>query len=187
MAKVTCQICKSKIEKSTSYRLPHKNGKPNHFLYYCNEKEYTEYNLTLEKYHETILFFATDILEYERGQIVPAEIKRRIKKLGTFYNYEVIKMTLEVNCRYLNGIVRHKNFDSEHHMIAYLMVVIENKINDVYKQWKADKRQQSKAKKTSESLDNSINSFLDSFDEPLQPKKSPEQKGIAAFLKEDDF
>lgn len=142
MAKVTCQICKKKIEKSDAFRLPKKQ--PNHFLYYCSEVEYENDLIKRNKRDDVLFYFVVDIMEYEKGQVCPPYLKSRIKELNKLYDYDIIKMTLEANRQTLNHFATKKEYENETHMVNYLMALVKSEINSVYRKWKKQKEFQTK-------------------------------------------
>lgn len=190
MAKVTCFICKDKIEQKNSlnYRVEgHKKSK-----YFCSNDHFNEFlnRLELEKerrldtdrFNEVDLYIAIEILQYELGQITPPNLKKRIQKLHKNYSYEVIKLCLELLKPELTSIINKKEFTDEQHMVNYIMVVVENHINDAYQIWK--RRTEIARKQDSHSID------IDLMDEMVTTpsvNRKKTNKGIMEFLGEDDY
>ena len=190
MAKVTCFICKDKIEQKNSlnYRVEgHKKSK-----YFCSNDHFNEFlnRLELEKerrldtdrFNEVDLYIAIEILQYELGQITPPNLKKRIQKLHKNYSYEVIKLCLELLKPELVSIINKKEFTDEQHMVNYIMVVVENNINDAYQIWK--RRTEIARKQDSHSID------IDLMDEISNSKPivvTTVNNGIMDFLEEDEY
>lgn len=73
--KCTCQICKTKGNTDSFYKVTDDKGKNK---YYCSQLEYESYTLEKEKRNNLMKFIAEEVLGYEEGQIVPPVL---IKKL----------------------------------------------------------------------------------------------------------
>lgn len=185
--KAKCQLCRKEIFIDTAHKVEKVSGDgekiTNH--YYCTKEKYEHYASELKKYHDTMLYFATDILEYEEGQVLPADLKKQVKELNNFYPYEVIKKTLETQRNTLYSLVKTYQFKDESHMINYLMAVIKSKINDVYKAWEIERKQQQKSIKAEVDL-----FAFGSIDEAMNAsnnQRTTPKKGISSFLEDGDF
>lgn len=167
--KCKCKICKAEITTDTAFKVIVNNKNQ----YYCNEKEYN--NMIKDKNDKNKMFeYIYDILEYEKGMVSPSILKKKINVLCKFYPYEVISQCFEDN---LDTILYWWNlenkFNSEYGKISYIMVIIENKINDTYKAWKI--KEQIKKKE----IINKTNTVTIDFEEQTNSRK---KKDITSFL-----
>ncbi len=192
MVKVICKQCKNQIDKKEALQITEEGKKRS--SYFCNEFDYQLYKmdqdeknrqLELEKvekqkFHELDIYIASDILQYDIGQIVPPNLKKRVKKLAERYDYEVIKLCFELMKKELNYYITTKEFTNEQHLVNYIMVVIENNINDAYKIWKRKKEIQVKQEKIEELVD------VDLINSSLHTNKQ-KTNDISMFLTEDDL
>lgn len=86
-------------------------------------------------------------MDYQKGQKFPSLITKKIKELE-FYDNEVILKAFQ---DYENDIIywmNHKNFTSSVGKIGYMFAIVNNHINDIYDQWKRDKKQTIKEEKS---------------------------------------
>ncbi|RKJ35339.1 hypothetical protein D7X33_38470, partial [Butyricicoccus sp. 1XD8-22] len=152
MVKVICKQCKNQIDKKEALQITEEGKKRS--SYFCSEVDYNQYlkiqeakkkqleldHIEKQKFHELDVYIASEILGYEIGQIVPPFLKKRIKKLAEKYEYEVIKLCFEYLKRDFNYYLTNKEFEDEQHKVNYIMVIIENNINDTYRIWKRKKQ-----------------------------------------------
>ena len=192
MVSVTCKQCKSKIDKKEAFYIVEEGKKRG--IYFCNEDEYKKYSIIQreitkqkeldqiekQKFNEVDVYIAAEILGYEIGQITPPFLKKRVKKLAESYDYEVIKLCFETLKNDLHYYLNNRDFHDEQHKVNYIMVVIENNINDVYKKWKREKTTQMKQKKMDEV------SCVELTNIPLNTQKQ-KTNDISSFLMGDDL
>lgn len=135
--KCKCKICKNQLNTDTAYKVII-NGKN---TYYCNKEEYDIYYEDInkrkeekEKCYDTIC----NILNIPF--LTPMYIKQ-LNKLKEFYDYYTIERTFK-ECE--NNILwfLNKNEDSsEYGKSRYIMTIIINNINTIYKKIKKEKEE----------------------------------------------
>lgn len=189
MALITCFTCKEKIEKEVSESYLKEGQKT--YKYFCSIEHKQAYidkldkeklkQIETDKFNDLDIYIAAEILLYEIGQIVPPNLKKRVQKLHKNYSYEVIRLCFELMKPQLNGILNKKEFTDEQHMINYIMVVVENNINDAYRIWK--RRNEIARKQESHSIDINLMQEIKE-DKPVVKKQN---KGIMDFLEEEDY
>lgn len=176
---VKCQICSNKGDSDVFYRIEI-NGKNK---YYCSKEEYKSVQAEKNKYNELIEYVSDEIIGYEKGQKFPTSLTRRIAELHKFYSYEVIKYAFQFKKDDIIYYTKTKDFQSEYHMISYIMAIVEGNINDVYKAWKRKQEQELKAKSIVNTVD--INLYDEVSNVEIK-KKTNDNIGISSFLDEDD-
>jgi hypothetical protein len=174
--KVTCQICKTKGDNESFYKVTDDKGKSK---YYCNKEEYDSFKLEKEKRERLVDFILLDVFGYEKGQTVNSKLFKKLKDLSSFYDVEVIHECFREQKDNIQYWIKVKGF-TEYNMICYVMKIIEGNINDTYKKWKFTKQQE--LKKENNSVDLDIINQLDM----KEPKKTNDN-GILAFLDEEDI
>ena len=175
--KVRCKICKNHGDTESFYKVSISDGKNG---YYCSKEEYENYQDNIRKQKELKEYVASEILNYDEGQIVPPIMVKKLHDLNKFYDWEVIHETFKVskeNINYWNSV---KNFESEFGKISYIMKIIEGNINDVYKSWKYKKQQKLKQENNLVDLE-----MMNQLDNHNTRKKN--DNGILAFLDEEDI
>lgn len=193
MVKVTCKYCKEKIDKKDALQIIELEKKNN--SYFCDNQHHQLFTndnelklkqkeieqLQKQQFNELDIYIASEILLYDVGQITPVFLKKRIKNLAKNYDYEVIKLCFELVKQDLNYYVKTKEFTNEQHLVNYVMVVIENNINNAYKMWKRKKQIESEQKKLERN--NTIDQVV------ITPLIANKQKNndISMFLTEDDL
>jgi hypothetical protein len=173
----TCKICKKKGNTDAFYRVVDENGKNK---YYCNKFEYESFMIGKEKKDSLIKYIATEVFNYDDGQIVPPILLKKLHELNNFYDYDVIRETFQVSKDNIQYWISVKNFSSEYGMISYLMKIVEGNINDVYKKWKFQQQQLLKQENNSVDLQ-----MVNQLDHVIANKKNDE--GILSFLDEEDI
>jgi hypothetical protein len=173
--KVTCQICKTKGDSDTFYKVTDDKGRGK---YYCNQTEYD--NLINEKIKRKNLidFILYEVFEYEEGQSVNSILFKKLKELN-FYSDEIIHECFKYQKENIQYWIKTKGFD-EFGTICYVMKIIEGNINDTYKTWKFKKQQEVKQENNTVDLD-----ILNQSDADNTKLKS--NTGILAFLDEEDI
>lgn len=170
-----CQGCgNSKLTTDIAYRT--RVGNVN--KYYCNEQEYNSIQEEKEKRERLIIYIASEILGYEKGQIVPTVLQRKINELNKFYDYNVIEETFRRKKDDLLYWKDTKNFDNEYSMVSYLMAIVSSSINDVYKEWKF--RQEQLQKENNNKID------IDIINTEIKTTKK-KNDSIIDFLEEGDI
>jgi hypothetical protein len=175
--KCSCQICKSKGDTDTFYKVTDDKGKSK---YYCNKEEYDQFINEKSKREELITYIAIEVFNYEEGQIISPIMLKKIKELHSFYPYEVIQQCFIEQKETIQYWIGAKQFTNEYNMVCYVMKIIEGKINDIYAKWKFTRQQE--LKQENNTLD------LNTLNHVQTIKQQNEQNtGILAFLDEGDL
>jgi len=135
--KCTCQICKSKGDTDTFYKITNDKGLNK---YYCSKEEFDNFQAKKEKRYNLLKYIAEEVLQLEEGQIVSPSMVKKISKLNEFYDFEVIHESFMVNLDTIHYWIKNKNFSNEYGMVSYIMKIIEGSINDIYNKWKHKKK-----------------------------------------------
>jgi YHS domain-containing protein len=175
--KVTCQICKTKGDTETFFKVTDDKGKSK---YYCNQEEYESFQLEKEKRQRLIDYILLEVFNYEQGQTVNSILFKKLKELSVFYDVDVIHECFIEQNENIQYWIKNKEFMNEFNMICYVMKIVEGNINDTYKKWKFKKQQEMKRENNSVDL-----GFINQLD-LITPKKSNDN-GILAFLDEEDI
>lgn len=185
--KVKCRWCGELNKNTQMLAIP--SGTKN--MYFCDESEYKKYEIQQKelnavkeaeaeltsKFNELYIYIAVEILDYDIGQITPPNLKKRIRALNKRYDFEVIKLCVELVSKELKHYISIKEMD-EKYMVNYIMVVIENNINDAYRIWKRRNEINQKPAQLQESL--SVANI--EYDFNVKPVKKSKSKDISAFL-----
>lgn len=111
-------------------------------FYYKSESIYQE-KLHKAAVHKQLLCAIADVMMFDSSMAFPTIILKKLKELS-FYGDDIILATLE-QCRDSIGYaMRTKEFASEYNRAAYVMAILKNHINDVYKASKSDSVQKAK-------------------------------------------
>lgn len=175
--KVTCQICKTKGDTDSFYKITDDNGKSK---YYCSKEEYQSFRLEKEKRERLLDYILLEVFNYEKGQKVNSILFKKLKELSSFYDVEVIYECFTEQKDNIQYWIKTKNFNNEYNMICYVMKIIEGNINDTYKKWKYKKQQTLKQENTSVDLD-----IINQLDTNTINKNK--DNGILSFLDEEDL
>ena len=128
MAKVTCKICKNKIEKSEAYVITKINEKTNKKTnsYYCSKEEF-EKDKYWKSLWQKLLISIDDILGYTCVSKVKVN---ELKALEKEYTREQIYNCIENNKEEIKRYLEIKNIQDEYGKISYIFACIRNKIKD---------------------------------------------------------
>ena len=99
--------------------------------YYKSEALYNQRVHDAEVYKK-IMDIIHDALAFDPSMAFPTCITRSIKQLS-FYGNETILETFEKCKPQIESAMRTKYFSSEYNRASYMMAIIKNNINDVYK------------------------------------------------------
>lgn len=167
--KCKCKICKSDLTTDTAYKVV-KGGK-NH--YYCDIDEYLEMEAKKKIKNDAIGSISL-ILGYGNDMISPPILLKKLNSLNKVYGYDVILETFIKNKDTLSYWWNLEGkFDSEYGKISYIMRIIENNINDVYKEMIIKSRIEKKMDEKSVVQEENISN-----------KKIINSKDISMFLEE---
>lgn len=129
MAKVTCAICKNKIEKNTAYCVEKINEKTNKVTrkYYCSFEEFEEdkYNKSLWK---KLLVSVDDILGYTSVSKTKVNMLKELENAG--YTRKQVYNCIENNKEEIKRYLDEKNIYDEYGKLSYIFACIKNKIKD---------------------------------------------------------
>lgn len=99
--------------------------------WYKDEETYQD-KLHKAAMHKQLLATLADVMMFDPSMAFPTVIPKKLKEFA-FYDDEIILATIE-QCRDTIGYaMRTKEFTSEYGRAAYVMAIIKNHINDVYK------------------------------------------------------
>lgn len=76
-----------------------------------------------------------EILGYQKGQVFPTVVHKKLKELE-FYGYRCVYETILRQRKTIQWYMENKDFDSDYNRIAYMFAIIKNNINDVYRDMK---------------------------------------------------
>ena len=115
--------------------------------YYKSQEIYDTVQRQKDLHKQIVNLICYELLDYQKGQKFPTLLTRKLKELD-FYDNEVILKTVQ---NYKNDIIywmNRKQIDSDTGKIYYIFAIINDHINDVYNQWKHDKKQIVKEEKS---------------------------------------
>lgn len=177
--KVKCRFCCKTLNSTEAYRID--DGKA--YPYCCSAKEYFEEKIENEYMHKCyeVLY---DAMRYREGAILPNIVKKTLNELHRSYSFEVILKTIQKQKDSIEKACDRKSFNNEFVKCKYIMVIICNSIEDVYKQMKHEEIQN---KKDNAELDRINDSYVEfengSIIRPIQAKKSSRRNtDISEFL-----
>lgn len=126
-----------------------------------------------EEWDKLYKYVKEDILQY-KDKKMPRQMILRLKGLleGKFmangkskakgkYTYEQILLTFKLNKIAILSAIKKNNFKNEQHMINYIMVIVENNINDVVNRI-------ARVKRSEKSVDNIKTQFEKSKDDNVK-------------------
>ena len=128
MAKVTCKICKGKIEKEQAFcieKVSEKTGKVSR-SYYCSREEYEKDKFLKSLWRELLLLY-DDILGYT---CISKTKVNMIKELEENYSREQIYNCLKANADSIKRYLDEKGIYEEYGKLCYITSAIKNKIKD---------------------------------------------------------
>lgn len=173
-----CQVCGNWGTTDTFYRV--EKGSRN--LYYCNESEYLEWKKEKDIKIELLKFICDEIWHYDDYRMLPRVLQKQINKMAKIYNYEVILLTVQEHKDTLEYWMNLEGkFDNEYGKSSYMMAIIKNNINEVYKKWKIKQKQAQQQEKIQVDI-NIINDLQNNTQQ-----KQEINDGILDFLEEDDI
>lgn len=100
-------------------------------FYYKSEDLYKEKQKKSDTYNQLIEELA-ELMGFTPGMVFPTCVVKGLKQLS-FYDNEVILETAKRCHDKVEYAMRTKKFASEYQKSAYIMAIIKNNINDVYK------------------------------------------------------
>lgn len=129
--KVTCRICKKKIEKDAAYKIVHYTpSKPEgENRYFCSKEEYDAEENRKKKAAEDkdkVYYLICDMFEYEIQNTKFFDewvLWQKLKSNEIIYKY------LRENEAYLRQIC-NKPFDNEYQKIRYFSAILKNSLRD---------------------------------------------------------
>ena len=155
-----CWFCKNEIESKEDielYKVKKTNRKfhksldcKNKFLKQIEEKEKDEIKRKeeTEQWDKLYQYVRRDVLGYNEGMALSNHQRNRLRSLrngelvkrndkmsNKGYPYEIILMTFKVKKQEVINNIKGKTFEDEKHKFNYIMIIISNSINDVYKRY----------------------------------------------------
>lgn len=148
--------------------------------YYKSQKVYDVWNKENEDRKRVIEIISFDFLGYRKGQVFPTILTKKLKELE-FYGYDVIFKTIEKCRSSIEYSTSTKTFKNDVNKISYIMAIITNNINDVYKE---HLREEKIAEKQQNQTGN-----IDVIDEQSIMNIGSKQKAkdISSFLEDDEW
>lgn len=125
MRQVKCQDTGVLVSASDAWKAP--NGK-----YYSSQGAF-EHLIKEREYRQKSISEIGDILGYKEGQKFPTIVAKKIKDYE-FYSYEVVYETIITKKQAIINSISNKDFTSDYNKTSYIMAIITNSINDIYKQ-----------------------------------------------------
>ncbi|HDK7194908.1 TPA: hypothetical protein PTV74_003215 [Clostridium botulinum] len=153
--KCKCRICKKELTTDTAYKvvIDNKNA------YYCNEEEYKN-TLKTKQLKDNCYNTIKNMLN---EPFVTPMMKKEINKLKEFYDYIVIEKTFKECEENIKWFLSNKEYSTEYAKIRYIITIIQNNINSVYKRYTEELKEMEKLFKQSnnETIDiNIINNSI---------------------------
>lgn len=148
------------------------NGK-----YYKSQEVYDQHKTNIELYKKIVNIIAEEFLNYDRNQVFPTLLTKKLKELE-FYPNEVILKTVEKNYETIKYWMNVKDFSNDVGRISYIFAIIKNNINDVYKKWKTENEKH-------KTIDNTIKNITDINIDVIN--NNPQQKDLRKWLEEDEW
>lgn len=169
--KVKCCVTKESGTSDTFYK-DEKTGR-----YYKSKEVYDAYRAPIDKRNE-LLDIIADIVGYNNGEKFPTSITRKLKELEEIYDIFTIYDTF-IECREnIQFAIESREFDTEYGKCAYIMAIVVNNINDVWKKRKREEKNKIKEKTEIESPDVDF-SFMP------RPTSNKNNRDISQFLEDD--
>lgn len=145
--------------------------------YYKNQDVYNEQQKQNDYWHKIVDKFSLDYLGYQKGQLFPAYIVKMLKQLS-FYGNDTIYRTMEFCDNDIHTAIQIKDFDSDYRKASYIMAIVKNNINEVWKEVLQERREAKKAKQ----MQNSVPIEISNPEEISNPKQNV--KDISKFLED---
>ncbi len=165
--KVKCQITG---EWGTSDDFIKIDGK-----YYKSQEVYDVWRKEADIRAKVIDVIVTDFLHYAPGQVFPTVLTKKLKELE-FYGYDVILKTIQNKYSAIEYSMTTKDFANDMGRISYIMAIIKNNINDVYRSVLAEEKVKTT---TVHEIDTSVD--IDNI------QATHKEKDISKFLEDDDW
>lgn len=123
---VTCQVCKSKIDRDTAYKVTVKNVNK----YYCSESEYLIEEKRKQKAKtdkDCVYKLICDIFCVQ--EIINTVLWKEWKVWNKVKSDEIIAKYLDENKSYLTGVISRLS-GGEYNKIRYLSAILKNSLGD---------------------------------------------------------
>ena len=164
--KCRCKLCGKWLTTDIAYK--DEKGK-----YYCSQEEYEEIQRDKQRKEECFKY-----LESLMGVPISKIARKRINELHEYYSYEVIYRAIKFVEDRIRYAVENKNFNNEQSEVNYLMAIISNNINEVYKEYT---KEQKELMKLFEEPKNEIDlDIINDLDD--KPVAKPRTSDISDFL-----
>ena len=177
--KVKCRFCFKTLNSTEAYHID--DGKQ--YPYCCSAQEYFAEKIDNENMHKCyeVLY---DAMRYRDNAILPNIVKKTLNDLHKSYSFEVILETIQKQKCSIEIACDTKTFNNEFVKCKYVMAIICNSIEDVYKQMKIEEVQHQKDETELEKINSSYVEFENgSIIRPVQANKySRRNTDISEFL-----
>ncbi len=118
---VKCQICNSKIERDSAYKITVKDKN----LYYCSDQEYLNYKQNLKDKDDVYI----EIDNIFNRKVVHTILFKEVNELAQIYTYKIVLSYLRANNNYLKDVLK-RDFVSEYAQIRYFTAILKNSLKD---------------------------------------------------------
>lgn len=133
MRQVKCRDTGVLVSSADAWKAP--DGK-----YYSSQGAFER--LMLEKtYRQKCIEELGNILGYSKNQKFPTIVAKKLKEYES-YGYEIVFETILCKKQIIINSISNKDFTSEYNKTSYIMAIITNSINDIYKQHQDKKKLQ---------------------------------------------
>jgi len=100
--------------------------------YYKSQEIYDENERKKKERNKTFGYFKYNFLKLDKKQHLPTIVYKEVNNINS-YGFDIINATIEENMDSIMYALSHKDFNSEVGKVRYVMAIIKNNINDIYK------------------------------------------------------
>ena len=168
--RVKCFITKEWGTKDTYYF----DEKTKH--YFKSKEVFDNWRDSVEK-TKAVNDMIADFVGYHNGEVFPTVMTKKVKELVGIYDIFTVYDTFVEKREDIQLAMDTKEFGSELHKCSYIIAIIVNSINDV---WKRRKREEKEPKR----IENIM--FVEDYDS-IQNNAGLKGKNISRFLSEDEL
>lgn len=169
---VKCKICGSKKNIDEAFKVVKETPKAKVNHYYCSKAEY-EKNLREINSKKECLDYIREILGVK---MIPPAFAKQVNILRDYYDYIVIKKTFKECESNIKWQLDNKEFNSEFAKSKYIIVIISNNIEKVYRKHKKDQEKLNSVFEFKENID------VDIFNYTNSNKSEIKVNDISSFL-----
>jgi hypothetical protein len=106
--------------------------------YYKSQEIYDKWQKPRELFRKIVDYICFEFLNYQKGQKFNTILTKKINEYS-FYGNEVLFKTIQLHRDRIKQALSQKDFNNESLKIGYIFGIINNNINDVYKELKQGK------------------------------------------------